>query len=306
MALEQESYRRIHSAFVDGDLGALRRELEDLGDFPNASPDLAIGMPLVYAVYHSPLAFVRELLESGADPDGTEGDGFPPLIAALTSTIPAPGAVVRHDVLELVGLLLTWGADTGQRGPKDETPLHLAAEQGNLAAVELLLSHGADPNQITRIDDMETPLEMAEQAGHDAVVDRLRPLTTRLGWEHAAEIGDLLELQRMRRRGHDVDAKDGYGLTALMRASHAGHLESVEWLIAEGAELDHTSKFHLSGLMLAVIGGHDEVVQKLADAGADIGIEGSGAPGFSGKTAADLAEESGKKRLAAHLRRRDP
>jgi hypothetical protein len=44
-----------------------------------------------------------------------------------------------------------------------------------------LLAHGADPNAITRIDDMETALEVASVAGHDAIVARLRPLTTRLG-----------------------------------------------------------------------------------------------------------------------------
>jgi ankyrin repeat protein len=306
MALEHESYRRIHAAFVVGDMAALRREIEHLGDFPNVSPDLTIGRPLVYAVHHSPLAFVRELLEAGADPDGSDGDGFPPLIAAMTCTIPVPGAPARDDVPDLVGVLLASGADVGQRGVNDETPLHLAAEQGDLAMVELLLAHGADPNQITRIDDMETPLEMAERAGHHEVADRLRLLTTRLDWEHAARTGDLPALQRMRRSGHDVDAKDGHGMTALMRAAHAGHLESVEWLIAEGAALDHTAKSHLSALMLAIIGGHDRVAGLLADAGADLTIKGSGAPGFAGKTAVDLAEDAGKHRLAVELGRRHP
>jgi serine/threonine-protein phosphatase 6 regulatory ankyrin repeat subunit B len=224
------------------------------------------------------------------------------LIAALNCAAPAPGATVRRDLPELVGLLLARGANVGQRGINDYTPLHLAAEQGDLAMVELLLSHGAEPNQVTHIDDMETPLEIAERAGHAEVADRLRPLTTRLTWEHAARNGDVRVLRRMRQVGHDIDAKDGYGLTALMRAAHAGHEEAVQWLIAEGAHLDHTSKFHLSALMLAVIGKHEKVARLLVRAGADVHIEGSGAPGFAGKTAADLAQEAGHKRLAAYIR----
>ena len=41
--------------------------------------------------------------------------------------------------------------------------------------------------------------------------------------------------------------------------------------------------------MLAVINGRDAIVGVLADAGADLTIGGTGAPGFAGKTALDLA-----------------
>ena len=82
---------------------------------------------------------------------------------------------------EIVELLLSHGSDVQQRGINDYTPLHWAAGDGDMRMVELLLAHGADPNAITRIDDMETALEVASVAGHDAIVARLRPLTTRLG-----------------------------------------------------------------------------------------------------------------------------
>ena len=301
MALDGDSHRVVHAAFVDGDLEGLRSEINNLGGFPNAAPDHTIGLPLVYAIYHSPLAFVGELLDAGADPNSDDGDGFPPLIAALFRATPAPGATVRQDLPELVDLLISHGADVAQRGVNDYTPLHFAAERGDLALVELFLGHGADPNQITHIDDMETALELAERAGQTEVAERLRPLTTRLDWELAAKNGDVGVLRRMRRAGHDIDAKDGYGLTALMRAAHAGHHEAVEWLVDEGANLDHTSKFHLSALMLAVISGHAKVARLLVRAGADSSIVGSGAPGFNGKSAADLADGAGDTRLANYI-----
>ena len=183
----------------------------------------------------------------------------------------------------------------------DYTPLHWAAGDGDRAMVDLLPAHGADPNEITRIDDMETAMEVASVAGHSKIVERLRPLTTRLDWEDASSVGDVKTLARMVHAGHLIDARDGYGQTALMRAAHAGRLEAVEWLIDHGADLDHTSKFHLSALMLAVIGSHPRVARKLVGAGADTTITGSGAPGFYGKTAADLAIDRGDKRLAAYI-----
>ncbi|HEU5321290.1 MAG TPA: ankyrin repeat domain-containing protein, partial [Methylomirabilota bacterium] len=126
---------------------------------------LTIGSCLEYAIYHSPLPFVRTLLELGADPRPTDHAGFPPLIAALSCTWPAPGAPGRPDVAELVGLLLSFGADPHERGVNDYTALHMAVSERNLPAVERLLQAGADPRLRTRIDDCETPREMAEQAG---------------------------------------------------------------------------------------------------------------------------------------------
>jgi len=102
--------------------------------------------------------------------------------------------------------------------------------------------------------------------------------------------------------GADVDARDRYGQTALMLAARNGHLASVRVLLEHGAELDSTAKYHLSALMLAVINAHLEIVQLLLDAGADPRIEGSGAPGFAGKTALQIAEDLRRSEIVALIR----
>ena len=299
---EHERFFRLHNAFCAGDFAALKAELEGTEGFPNVEPEPGLGLPLTYAIFHGPIALVRSLLEAGADPNLHENDGFPPLIAAISTAREIPGAKRRSDVPELLELLLAHGADVGQRGINDYTPLHSAAELGDLALVDLLLRHGADPDEITRIDDMETALEIATKARHTAVAERLAPLTTRVDWEAASKAGDIRALARMLARGHNLDARDGFGQTALMRAAHAGRTDAVEWLIEQGADLDHSSKHHLTALMLAVIGGHAATARALLRAGADRSPKGSGIPGFAGKTAADLAEERGDRRLAAELR----
>ena len=92
-------------------------------------------------------------------------DGFPPLIAALSCTREAPGANRRTDVDDILRLLLSFGADPNQRGINDYTPLHMAVAERNPLAVQILLDGGADPELRTRIDECETPLEMAKAAG---------------------------------------------------------------------------------------------------------------------------------------------
>jgi hypothetical protein len=112
-------------------------------------------------------------------------------------------------------------------------------------------------------------------------------------WDHAIARGDIAAVRQLIADGRDVDARDGHGQTALMRAAHLGHLEIVETLVRAGADLDVTAKYRLSALMLAIVAGHTAVARVLARAGADLALTGSGAPGFAGKSAHDLAAARG-------------
>jgi ankyrin repeat protein len=77
----------LHEAYKRGDLAAVRAELGEPADFPNCTCPPAFGETcLEYAIYHSPLAFIRTLLELGADPNYDSQTGFPALIAALSGT----------------------------------------------------------------------------------------------------------------------------------------------------------------------------------------------------------------------------
>lgn len=170
---EARQHERIDEAFKAGDLEALRAAVDDPSVIPNGPMPLSIGPCLAYSIYWSPIAFVRELLELGADPNHDDGDGFPPLIAALSKLTPHPGAWNRPDVLEVIELLLQHGADPNQHGFNDWTALHMAVAERSLSAVEVLLRAGADRSLRTRIDDYETPEEMARRANLHEIADRL-------------------------------------------------------------------------------------------------------------------------------------
>jgi len=120
-------------------------------------------------------------------------------------------------------------------------------------------------------------------------------------WESAILRGDAASVAAQISAGADVDALDRHGQSALMLAAHRGELGVVRILLRAGADLDRTAKFGLSALMLAVVGGHDAVARELAADGANLRLVGSGAPGFAGKTAAQLALARGFSALAQEL-----
>jgi ankyrin repeat protein len=120
-------------------------------------------------------------------------------------------------------------------------------------------------------------------------------------WRDAAVQGDLQKIVEMAAAGADIDQRDKYGQTAVMLAAWRGRTDVVRWLIDAGAKLDVTAKYGLSATMLAVLNGHDEAARLLARAGADLSKKGSGAPGFAGRTAADLARGRGMTALADEL-----
>src|SRR5512146_544871 len=92
---EYEKFRKIDAAFRAGDLAALRAAVDDPAHVPNGPMPLAIGSCLEYAIYHSPLSFIRTLLDIGANPNPPEHTGFPPVIAALSCSRSVPGAPAR-------------------------------------------------------------------------------------------------------------------------------------------------------------------------------------------------------------------
>jgi len=169
-----EQCRQIDAAFRNADLAALRAAVDDPDAFPNGPMPLAIGSCLEYAIYHSPVAFIRALLELGADPNPTNHAGFPPLLAALSCQHAPPGGAARTDVTEIVALLLFFGADPNQRGINDYTALHMATSVNHASVVRLLLEAGADTALRTRIDDCETALQLAEKGQLKEIAEMLR------------------------------------------------------------------------------------------------------------------------------------
>lgn len=142
-----------------------------------------------------------------------------------------------------------------------------AIQAGDLAAVQSHLAGGADCN--ARQEDDITPLMLAAHLGHRDIVKTL-----------------IL-------RGADVNAKNAYGWTALMKALYnydlnRGFPEIVHDLIDAGSEIETQIAYGTRPLMLAAGYGQAEVVDELLGAGADVFARNEG--GFTARTMAEYKD----------------
>ena len=86
-------------------------------------------------------------------------------------------------------------------------------------------------------------------------------------------VGDHLEILEIETARPDVNAKDKYGVTALIDASLKGQKEIVELLILEGADLNARDNQGDTALMNAALKGRIEIVELLISNGADVSVK---------------------------------
>jgi ankyrin repeat protein len=126
--------------------------------------DSEFGTPLGIAVDNDDVEMVDFLLGYGADPGADGCGGGTPLHRAAKSG----NEQVLCMLLEYMGLDANVDVVSANLDVEDTTPLHVAAELGDLAIVRRLSLYGANLNAADA--DGETPLCKAARGGHGRVV----------------------------------------------------------------------------------------------------------------------------------------
>ena len=145
-------------------LGETELVAELLGKAPDGAKAVApdgFGV-LGLAVYFGRSGTAELLLKSGAHPDTSSANAF--------KVRPLHSATAHRDSatsLELVRVLLEWGADPNVAQAGGWTPLHAAAARGREEIAKLLVEHGA--SLTAKSEDGRTPLQMAQAKGHTAL-----------------------------------------------------------------------------------------------------------------------------------------
>ena len=123
------------------------------------------------------------------------------------------------------------------------TPLHSAAERGNLELAIALINHEARPNAVNQRN--QTPLDLALHAGpwklntSVEIVSLLRTHGVELDYHTLAKLGDHQALKDLVSRvGLNINELDSEGCTALFHAARNNHLSTVEALLTLGAKAD--------------------------------------------------------------------
>ncbi|KAJ7049829.1 ankyrin repeat-containing domain protein [Mycena amicta] len=183
--------------------------------------------------------------------------------------------------LDVVRLLLEYGADVNAQGRLNRNALQAASEGGHLNIVRLLLEHGADVNAQGGLYGNSLQAASESAGGH----------LVRLLLEHGADVnaqggfygnalqaasdGGHLDIVRLLlEHGADVNAQGGLCGSSLQAASASGHLDVVRLLLEHGANINMQGGHYGNALQAALAGGHLDVVRLLLEHGTDVNAQG--------------------------------
>jgi ankyrin repeat protein len=213
---------------------------------------------LVFATIKGDAPSVKALLKAGADPNYTLPSGSKPLMVALSNG--------RSDAAMA---LLEGGASVTARDEKTgNTPLHLAAQQGNVNLVKALLAKKADPNARTNTAP-PIPKKVNGDAPRPAAGEQT-PLMLAARRDHE----DVMRLLVAAGADPTLRAQDGSNL--LMLAAVGGKLHTVKYAYELDPRVDLLTANKATVMHSAVALGTRtqpevvEIIQFLADKGAAI------------------------------------
>ena len=213
---------------------------------------------------------VKEALEAGFNIHTPLDVGRPDLLPVHLNQACAYGHV------EIVLLLIQYGADVNESNGHGETPLHKACMGGHLEVIRRLIEQRSDVNSNK---SHRTPLHEACLRGSLGIVQllilsgadvNLIDQCNATPLHFACEKGDLEIIRVLVTNGADVNKTNRLGETPLQRACWNGHLEVARLLITNKADLKVTDLEGKTALHKACRNGHAGVVQFLLEAGADV------------------------------------
>ena len=234
----RSSWSLLHGAAVYGEIETARFLLRN-----NACVDETNGQgftPLHLAANYGQQELVDLLISNGADTMKTANQGVMPihlachggycdvidtLLAENRQLLEQPaneGVTPLHfavfgNAVDAVRLLLEKYHTRGCADDNGFTPLHIAAQQGNIEITELLLKHEADINAVAR-SPQSTPLQAAAEAGQTKLVKILSA------------------------RAKDLNAQTGTKGPALALAIRNGHFDTALQLVEADASLNQLDK----------------------------------------------------------------
>lgn len=175
---------------------------------------------------------------------------------------------VRNDHAHVIAGLLTRGFDPNTRDPNGQTGLTLAMQEGALNTARVLL--GAKDVDVNALNQSgESPLMMAALQGNEAGVQVLLDRGARInqpGWSplhYAASASDPRVVRVLLERGAEIDALAPNGTTPLMMSAQYGSEDSVKLLLARGADPSRRNQLGLGVLDFAKLSGRIPLVKFL-------------------------------------------
>lgn len=248
--------------------------------------------PLCYAVKGGHVEIVKALIAADADMS-PRGLGNRTLLHLAASSKHEKA----HEVVEeLIKAYIDRGDGVVVLDEQDEdgrTPLHLAALNGDVETIKVLMKNGADIDIQDKYDG-NTALHFAANSACAEAVKTLVENGADVNIQDkygktalilfASKYHDNREtINVLTRNGANVNTQDEEGKTALHYAARNGNERTVKALVESGAYVDTQDKNGKTALHYAVDMGNVETVKILVENGIDVNIKNA-----SGWTALDL------------------
>ena len=241
---------------------------------PKLKPNPDLGHALHAAVIKGEAHMINTLLQHGACANTRPTTKKPSLVIALE----------RGDCDTVRKILEHSEPDLEAKSPGGATALYTAVSRGQKLMVQLLLTHGANPNakpsggQPALFKAYKNGLKeivhiLLEAPGLD--VNAAPPGGTSALW-HAAEAVDREILQKLLEHGAKADAKPPGSATAMYRAAVRGDLHTAELLLGYGAKVDAKPPGGSTALWQAADQGNQAIVRLLLGHGANVNAKPPG------------------------------
>ena len=161
-----KGWNPLHTASSEGHTDIIQWLL-DHGTDLNTQTD-SLSTPLRLAVAYGQFDAAQALLERNADVNLQNNRGATPLFEVLDDSLQGKGVVV-----DIVRRLLEHGADPNIRASDNSglSPLHLASQKGLLEVVRLLLSYGAKVDEKDK--EGKTAFQVASESGYGEITKLL-------------------------------------------------------------------------------------------------------------------------------------
>ncbi|MFF1381183.1 ankyrin repeat domain-containing protein [Streptomyces sp. NPDC058308] len=178
---------------------------------------------------------------------------------------------------DIIAVLVAAGADPGARfvGAHSETPLHWAASNDDVAALDALVAAGADIEATGGVIAGGTPLADARGFGQWRAARRLLEHGARTTLQDAATLGLLDRVASIvegRGEGTERPGADDIA-AAFWGACHGGQRATAHYLLERGADLDWVGYDDMTPLDVATEAGAADVVRWLRGQGARRRVE---------------------------------
>ncbi|XP_070368743.1 kinase D-interacting substrate of 220 kDa isoform X5 [Equus asinus] len=216
---------------------------------------------------------------------------------------------VEEENIPALKALLEKCKDVDERNECGQTPLMIAAEQGNLEIVKELIKNGANCN----LEDLDnwTALISASKEGHVHVVEELLKYGanlehrdmggwTALMWACYKGRTEVVELLLSHGANPSVTGLQ-YSVYPIIWAAGRGHADIVHLLLQNGAKVNCSDKYGTTPLVWAARKGHLECVKHLLAMGADVDQEGA-----NSMTALIVAVKGGYTQSVKEILKRNP